>query len=251
MAATGSLLFQPRRREHAHRQEEARPPKEAVPYSSAALRQDLERVRNAWEDAQANRDRNPIYAYLTAVYSLVAWWAAQGQENDRARRALRLQRLEVSDREDAFGAVIRCTGDPAKADKRTRSKWSRLMRYASARGAGFGIPGSRHPALRLMNRSSGSEFGLYTATEEPTGIAFHSVAPFERGLAERHISTPWRQSVLMMTSPSHLGGERPWFTGSIVSEPRFDDQSFDAGLLKGRYLRQARRAPSFAPQPAP
>jgi hypothetical protein len=45
---------------------------------------------------------------------------------------LRLQRLEVSDREDPFAAIIRCTADPAKADKRTRSKWSRAMRYAAA-----------------------------------------------------------------------------------------------------------------------
>jgi hypothetical protein len=105
--------------------------KEAVPYSSAALRQDLQRVRNAWADCQASRSRNAIYAYLSAVYGLVAWWAAQGQEIDRARRALRLQRLEVSAREDPFAAVIRCTADPAKADKRTRSKWSRLMRYAA------------------------------------------------------------------------------------------------------------------------
>jgi hypothetical protein len=51
---------------------------------------------------------------------------------DRARRALCLQRLEVSDREAPFAAVIRCTADPAKADKRTRSKWSRVMRYAAA-----------------------------------------------------------------------------------------------------------------------
>jgi hypothetical protein len=28
-------------------------------------------------------------------------------------------------------AIIRCTADPAKADKRTRSKWSRVMRYAA------------------------------------------------------------------------------------------------------------------------
>jgi hypothetical protein len=35
-------------------------------------------------------------------------------------------------REDLFAAVIRCTADPAKADKRTRSKWSRVMRYAAA-----------------------------------------------------------------------------------------------------------------------
>jgi hypothetical protein len=96
-------------------------PKDAIPYSSAALRQDLERLRGIWEDCQASRDRNAIYTYLTAVYGLVAWWATEGREADRARRALRLQRLKVSDREDPFAAVIRCTADPAKADKRTRS----------------------------------------------------------------------------------------------------------------------------------
>jgi hypothetical protein len=68
-------------------------PKEAIPYSSAAMRQDLQRVRNAWEDVQASRDRNAIYAYLTAVYGLVAVWTAEGREIDRARRALCLQRL--------------------------------------------------------------------------------------------------------------------------------------------------------------
>jgi hypothetical protein len=106
-------------------------PKEAIPYSSAALRQDLERLRGVWEDCQATRDRNAIYAYLTGVYGLVAWWAADGRAADRARRALRLQRLAVSGREDPFAAVIRCTADPAKPDKRTRSKWSRAMRYAA------------------------------------------------------------------------------------------------------------------------
>jgi hypothetical protein len=107
-------------------------PKEAVPYTSAALRQDLERLRGIWDDCQASRDRNAIYGYLTAVYGLVAWWAAEGREINRARRALRLRRLKVSDREGPFAAVIRCTADQAKADKRTRSKWSRALRYAAA-----------------------------------------------------------------------------------------------------------------------
>ena len=31
-----------------------------------------------------------------------------------------------------FAAAIRCTADTAKADKRTRSKWSRVLRYAAA-----------------------------------------------------------------------------------------------------------------------
>jgi hypothetical protein len=32
----------------------------------------------------------------------------------------------------SFAAVVRCTADPVKADKRTWSKWSRVMRYAAA-----------------------------------------------------------------------------------------------------------------------
>jgi hypothetical protein len=108
------------------------PEQQPVGYTSAALRQDLQRVRDAWADCQANRNRNAIYGYLTAVYDLVAWWTAEGREVDRARRALCLCRLEVSDREDAFTAIIRCTADRAKADKRTRSKWSRALRYAAA-----------------------------------------------------------------------------------------------------------------------
>jgi hypothetical protein len=107
------------------------PEQQPIGYSSAALRQDLQRVRDVWEDCQSSRDRNAIYAYLRAVYGLVAWWTAEGQEVDRARRALCLRRLEVSKREDPFAAIIRCTADPAKTDKRTRSKWSRLMRYAA------------------------------------------------------------------------------------------------------------------------
>jgi hypothetical protein len=75
---------------------------------------------------------NAIYAYLNAVYELVAWWTAEGREVDRARRALSLRRLNVSDREDPFAAIIRCTANPSRADKRTRSKWSRVMRYAAA-----------------------------------------------------------------------------------------------------------------------
>jgi hypothetical protein len=124
-------------------------PKEAIPYSSAALRQDLQRVRDAWEDCQVSRDRDAIYGYLSAVYRLVAWWAAEGREIDRARRALRSQRLDVSEREDAFAAVIRCTADPAKADRRTRSKWSRLMRYL----AGHKL--NSEPLDRFVKRKGG------------------------------------------------------------------------------------------------
>jgi hypothetical protein len=108
-------------------------PKETIPYSSAALRQDLERLRSIWQDVQASRDRNAIYGYLTAVYDLLVWWTAEEQVVIRARLAARLSRVDLIAREETFAAVIRCTADAAKADKRTRSKWSRLMRYAVLR----------------------------------------------------------------------------------------------------------------------
>jgi hypothetical protein len=44
-------------------------------------RGDLERVSNAWVDCQAKRDRNEIYGYLSAVYGLVAVWAAEGRRS--------------------------------------------------------------------------------------------------------------------------------------------------------------------------
>jgi hypothetical protein len=43
-----------------------------ISYSSAALRQDLERQHGPWDDCQASRVRDAIYGYLNAVYGLVA-----------------------------------------------------------------------------------------------------------------------------------------------------------------------------------
>ena len=106
------------------------PIQDDVPYTAQALGQDLLRVRNAWDECQAHRERDAIYCYLTAVFDLVAWWAAENCAVQRARRALRLHYLEPSDHDEPFAAIIRCTSDPAKVDKRTRSKWSRVLRYA-------------------------------------------------------------------------------------------------------------------------
>ena len=51
--------------------------KEPVSYCKEALRQNLSRVRVAWEECQVSRDRNAIYGYLSAVFDLVMWWAAE------------------------------------------------------------------------------------------------------------------------------------------------------------------------------
>jgi hypothetical protein len=107
------------------------PVQDNVPYTTQALRQDLLRVRNAWEDCQASRDRNAIYGYLGAVFDLVMWWKAEDRAISRACWALQLQRLDLPTTNEPFAAIIRCTANLAKGDKRTRSKWSRVLRYAA------------------------------------------------------------------------------------------------------------------------
>jgi hypothetical protein len=108
------------------------PIQDDVPYGTQALRQDLLRVRNAWEDCQASRERDAVYGYLSAVFDLIAWWVVEDRALERAHWALRLRRICPFEGEEPFAAIIRCTADPAKVDKRTRSKWSRLLRYALA-----------------------------------------------------------------------------------------------------------------------
>jgi hypothetical protein len=125
-----------------------RPAKEPVPYSEAALRQDLGRVRNAWDECQASRDRNAIYGYLSVVFDLVMWWAAQDRAISRGRRALRLSRLDLPN-DEPFAAIIFCTSDPGKVDKRTRSKWSRVMRYAAE------YKSSSEPLAAFVQRKGG------------------------------------------------------------------------------------------------
>ncbi len=104
--------------------------KDPVSYSKEALWQDLARVRIAWEDCQETRDRNAIYGYLSAVFDLVMWWAAEDRAVSRARWALRLQGVDVPNTVEPFAAIISCTADREKVDRRTRSKWSRVLRYA-------------------------------------------------------------------------------------------------------------------------
>ena len=74
--------------------------------------------------------RDAIYSYLTAVFDLVAWWAAEKRALERAQKALRLRHINPFENDEPFAAVIRCTADREKVDKRTRSKWSRALRYA-------------------------------------------------------------------------------------------------------------------------
>ena len=125
-----------------------KPIKDDVPYTTQALKQDLLRVRNAWDECQARRERDAIYSYLTAVFDLVAWWPAENRAIDRARKALQLRHIIPFDQEEPFAAIIRCTADPAKVDKRTRSKWARALGFATYKSPS-------EPLDKFMKRKGG------------------------------------------------------------------------------------------------
>jgi len=102
-----------------------------IPFSTEALKANLQRLENEWETVQASRDRNAIYQYLTAVFELVEVWSKEGKAVNRAGRALHLRGYNSVRTPEPFAAVILCTADRDKVDERTRSKWSRVLRYAA------------------------------------------------------------------------------------------------------------------------
>ena len=102
-----------------------------IPFSAEALKANLLRLENEWEAAQASRDRDAIYRYLSPVFEMVAWWDLEGKAVKRAHRALHLRGHKSVREPEPFAAVILCTSDPNKVDDRTRSKWSRVLRYAA------------------------------------------------------------------------------------------------------------------------
>jgi hypothetical protein len=153
----------------------------ALPYTKYALERDLERVHDAWDDSQADRRRDAIYGYLKAVYDLVSWWSAEGCEVDRARQAMRLRGLLPLPREDVFAAMIRCTSDPARMDKRTRSKWSRVLRYAGLQKS------AKEPLAEFIKRKGGINEcnARYGRCLRRLAVRRKSIARFQRRLACR------------------------------------------------------------------
>jgi hypothetical protein len=103
-----------------------------IPFSSEALQAALLRLQNEWEAVQASRDRGAIYQYLAAVFETVMVWAKEGKAVKRAYRALHRRGHKSVREPEPFAAVILCTSDPDKVDARTRSKWSRALRFAEA-----------------------------------------------------------------------------------------------------------------------
>lgn len=94
------------------------------------LRRRLMSVSDAWDDFQENRQRDAVYGYLKAAFSLVVDYKGRRKTKRLLRRAVQFAGLPFDKNADPFAAVIRCTSE-RNFDKKTISKWARALRYAA------------------------------------------------------------------------------------------------------------------------
>ena len=95
-----------------------------------SIRKRLAVVRAAWRQFHKTRDRDGVYGYLRAVFSLVRHYRGRRRTKRLMRRAFKFAGLPIDMNADPFAAVMRCTCEK-KLDRKTISKWSRALRYAA------------------------------------------------------------------------------------------------------------------------
>jgi hypothetical protein len=92
---------------------------------------DLAEGLAAWKNYQSTRKRDAVYVYLTTVFQIVARWKEQRRAKAKSHQALKAMGHRTTIRSlEPFSVVIFCTADPLIVDAKTRSKWSRALRYA-------------------------------------------------------------------------------------------------------------------------
>ncbi len=68
--------------------------------------------------------------YLSAVFEIVSRWKEQRRARTKSRQALKVTNKRGAIKtEEPFSIVVYRTSDPCKVDAKTRSKWSRALRY--------------------------------------------------------------------------------------------------------------------------
>ena len=92
---------------------------------------ELAEIRRAWRTYQSTNSRVAVYIYLSSVFGIVMRWRRLNCAVKSCKAALRLQPNPAQMKPEPFGIVIFCTANPNVVDAKTRSKWSRVLRYAA------------------------------------------------------------------------------------------------------------------------
>jgi hypothetical protein len=101
-----------------------------IPSRSADIDIELAEVTSAWRIYRTTNGRDAVYTFLSRVFAVVTRWQHLNCAVKNSRAALRRQLDAPQMKPEPFGIVIYCTSDPEVADAKTRSKWSRALRFA-------------------------------------------------------------------------------------------------------------------------
>ncbi len=101
------------------------------PLTKPVLEVELAEMDRAWRKYRSTNSRDAVYIYLTSVFGIVTRWRRLNCALNKSRAALRLRPNPPQMKAEPFGIVIFCTTDPKIVDAKTRSKWSRVLRYAA------------------------------------------------------------------------------------------------------------------------
>ena len=98
--------------------------------ASSEIEVELAAVKRAWAKYRSAKGRDAVYIYLEGVLLLVSRWQQLKCSLKNSQVALGLQADAPRMRPEPFGIVIFCTANLQVAGSKTRSKWSRALRYA-------------------------------------------------------------------------------------------------------------------------
>jgi len=98
--------------------------------ASSEIEVELAAVKRAWAKYRSTKGRDAVYIYLEAVFDLVRRWQRLNCAIKKSQAALGLQADPPQMKPEPFCIVIFCTANLQVADSKTRSKWSRALRYA-------------------------------------------------------------------------------------------------------------------------
>ena len=90
---------------------------------------ELAEIRRAWRAYQTHNSRDAVYTYLSKVFAVVTRWQRLDCALKNARAVLRVQANVSQMKSEPFAIVIFCTSDVDVINAKTRSKWSRVLRY--------------------------------------------------------------------------------------------------------------------------
>jgi hypothetical protein len=98
-------------------------------HSGRSCKEDVKRLQRYWRRLQRTRNRDAIYGFLAEVFELVE---VENKEADKSSRAFkRFRDPDSSLHREPFAIMLATAATPDIIDRRTRSKWSRVLRYAS------------------------------------------------------------------------------------------------------------------------